>query len=90
MIRNVSTALAITIMLASVPVFAQSAGGGGSGDNSEVQICKTRFEQAQLRVKAMTDVSKQSMAMQQLNAAQAAMTGGNPTKCITELDKMGK
>lgn len=90
--RKFSMALVLVATFAALPAMAQSSGGGGGagGDNSEVMICRTRLEQEQLRAQAMVDPGRQAELMQNIKVAREALASGNPTKCLTELDKMGR
>lgn len=88
--NKLSMAFSLAVLLASGSAMAQSGGSdGGKGENSEVSVCRNRLEQAELRAKSMTDGSKQGELAQALQNAREAMMGGNPTKCLVELGKVG-
>jgi hypothetical protein len=88
--NKVSMAFALAVLLASGAAMAQSAGSdGGKGDNSETTFCRNRLEQAQLRAQSMTDGSKQGELAKALQNAREAMSSGNSTKCLVELNRVG-
>ncbi len=85
MLRTTVTAAALTLTLATSPAFAQ-----GGGDNSEVGMCRNRLEQTQLLTQAQKDEAKKAAATKQWQLAQKAMTSGNATECLVQLDQVDR
>ena len=79
------TVIAASLTLAMSPAFAE-----GGGDNSEVGMCRNRLEQAQLLTQAQKDETKKAAATKQWQLAQKAMTSGNATECLVQLDQVDR
>lgn len=54
-------------------------------DNSEMTICRTKYETQQVDVKGAKDPAKHAAAMKELEMAKDAMENGRATECLIHI-----